>query len=39
MRQFLCPYGLWMFLGLIFVVMVPFGISARRFDRRRSLQE
>ncbi len=39
MRQFLRTYGLWMFLGLISVVMVSFGISARRIDRRRSLQE
>lgn len=39
MSQFFSTYGLWAFLGLIFAIMVLFGVSACRIDYRRSLQE
>ena len=37
--QWLFTYGLWILLGLIFLAMVVFGVSACRIDHRQSLRE
>ena len=39
MSHWLFTYGLWILLGLIFVVMVLVGVSACRIEHRQSLRE